>query len=166
MGLSTISQTIQTIEFNSEEVSAQHHRSIFHYANSCTIGHRRDHTAPHQSRTGSGLRQNSQTAQNINFNPNNYEDGTTSTKFHPAIFQLEDRISLKKQFLPVPGLDIYTDGSKIEDKTGSAFCIMEEDITKYEWMAQLPFNTVFQAELLSIQEACLWASKSNQQIMV
>ncbi|GBM13697.1 hypothetical protein AVEN_148215-1 [Araneus ventricosus] len=73
---------------------------------------------------------------NINFNPNNYEDGTTSTKFHPAIFQLEDRISLKKQFLPVPGLNIYTDGSKIEDKTGSAFCVME-DITKYEWMAQL-----------------------------
>ncbi|GBN12404.1 hypothetical protein AVEN_44621-1 [Araneus ventricosus] len=32
---------------------------------------------------------------NINFNPNNYEEGTTSTKFQPAIFQLEDRISLK-----------------------------------------------------------------------
>ncbi|GBO23229.1 hypothetical protein AVEN_156633-1 [Araneus ventricosus] len=32
---------------------------------------------------------------NINFNPNNYEDGTISTKFHPAIFQLEDRISKK-----------------------------------------------------------------------
>ncbi|GBM34902.1 hypothetical protein AVEN_41451-1 [Araneus ventricosus] len=104
---------------------------------------------------------------NINFNPNNYEDGTTSTKFHPAIFQLEDRISLKKQFLPVPGLNIYTNGSKIEDKTGSAFCVMEEDITKYEWMAQFnPFNTVFQAELLAIQEACLWASKTNQQIKV
>ncbi|GBM04867.1 hypothetical protein AVEN_252814-1 [Araneus ventricosus] len=44
---------------------------------------------------------------------------------------------------------------------------MEEDITKYEWMAQLsPFNTVFQAELLAIQEACLWASKTNQQIKV
>ncbi|GBM13175.1 hypothetical protein AVEN_64378-1 [Araneus ventricosus] len=40
---------------------------------------------------------------NINFNTNNYEDGTTSTKFHPVIFQLEDRISLKKQFLPVFG---------------------------------------------------------------
>ncbi|GBM95144.1 hypothetical protein AVEN_249011-1 [Araneus ventricosus] len=104
---------------------------------------------------------------NINFNPNNYEDGTTSTKFHPAIFQLEDRISLKKQFFPVPGLNIFTDGSKIEDKTGSAFCVMEEDITKYEWMAQLrPFNTVFQAELLAIQEACHWASKTNQQIKV
>ncbi|GBM08142.1 hypothetical protein AVEN_214473-1 [Araneus ventricosus] len=102
---------------------------------------------------------------NINFNPNNYEDGTASTKFHPAIFQLEDRISLKKQFLPVPGLNIYTDGSKTEDKTGSAFCVMEEYIAKYEWMAQLsPFNTVFQAELLAIQEACLWASKTNQQI--
>ncbi|GBN72788.1 hypothetical protein AVEN_139294-1 [Araneus ventricosus] len=102
---------------------------------------------------------------NINFNPNNYEDGTTSTKFHPAIFQLEDRISLKKQFLPVPGLNIYTDGSKMEDKTGSAFCVMEEDTTKYEWMAQLrPFNTVFQAELLAIQEACLWASMTKQQV--
>ncbi|GBM80199.1 hypothetical protein AVEN_8330-1, partial [Araneus ventricosus] len=90
-----------------------------------------------------------------------------STKFHPAIFQLEDRISLKKQFLPVPGLNIYTDCSKIEDKTGSAFCVMEEDTTKYEWMAQLsPFNTVFQAELRAIQEACLWASKTNQQIKV
>ncbi|GBO18413.1 hypothetical protein AVEN_215836-1 [Araneus ventricosus] len=44
---------------------------------------------------------------------------------------------------------------------------MEEDITKYEWMAQLsPFNTVFQAELLAIQEACLWVSKTNQQIKV
>ncbi|GBL89116.1 hypothetical protein AVEN_255248-1 [Araneus ventricosus] len=40
---------------------------------------------------------------NINFNPNNYEDGTTSTKFHPSIFQLEDRISLKKQFLQCHG---------------------------------------------------------------
>ncbi|GBL76055.1 hypothetical protein AVEN_234363-1 [Araneus ventricosus] len=29
-----------------------------------------------------------------------------------------------------------------------------------------PFNTVFQAELLAIQEACLWASKTNQQIKV
>ncbi|GBM26913.1 hypothetical protein AVEN_264760-1 [Araneus ventricosus] len=109
MGLSTISQTIQAIEEedsieDSEEVSAQHLRGIFHYANSRTT---------------------------------------------------------------VPGLDIYTDGSKIEDKTGSAFCVMEEDTTKYEWMAQLsPFNTVFQAELLAIQEACLWVSKTNQQIKV
>ncbi|GBM00949.1 hypothetical protein AVEN_151401-1 [Araneus ventricosus] len=69
---------------------------------------------------------------NNNFNPNNYGDGTTSTKFHPAIFQLEDRISLKKQFLPVPGLNIYTDGSKMDDKTCSAFCVMEDDTTKYE----------------------------------
>ncbi|GBO28785.1 hypothetical protein AVEN_245223-1 [Araneus ventricosus] len=44
---------------------------------------------------------------------------------------------------------------------------MEEDITKKEWMAQLsPFNTVFQAELLPIQEACLLASKTNQHIKV
>ncbi|GBM57392.1 hypothetical protein AVEN_204201-1 [Araneus ventricosus] len=34
-------------------------------------------------------------------------------------------------------------------------------------MSQLrPFNTVFQAELLAIQESCLWASKTNQQFKV
>ncbi|GBL87652.1 hypothetical protein AVEN_81287-1 [Araneus ventricosus] len=53
----------------------------------------------------------------------------------------------------------------MEDKTGSAFCGMEEDTTKNEWMAQLRhFNAVFQAELLAIQEVCLWASKTNQQV--
>ncbi|GBM35776.1 hypothetical protein AVEN_108971-1 [Araneus ventricosus] len=102
---------------------------------------------------------------NIIFNLNNYEDGTTSAKFYPAICQLEDRIALKKQFLPVPGLNIYAEGSKIEDKTGSAFCVMEEDTTKCEWMAQLsPFNTVFQAELLTIQETCLWATRPTNRL--
>ncbi|GBL75774.1 hypothetical protein AVEN_155067-1 [Araneus ventricosus] len=34
-------------------------------------------------------------------------------------------------------------------------------------MEQLrPLNTVFQAELLAIREACLWASKTNQQFKV
>ncbi|GBM87316.1 hypothetical protein AVEN_169952-1 [Araneus ventricosus] len=52
----------------------------------------------------------------------------------------------------------------MEDKTGSAFCVRKDDITKYEWMAKLrPFNTVFQAELLATHEACLWASTTNQQ---
>ncbi|GBN26352.1 hypothetical protein AVEN_233388-1 [Araneus ventricosus] len=55
----------------------------------------------------------------------------------------------------------------MDDKTGSTFCVMEEDTTKYESMEQLrPFNSVFQAELLSIQEACLRANKTNQQVKV
>ncbi|GBL98609.1 hypothetical protein AVEN_19675-1 [Araneus ventricosus] len=104
---------------------------------------------------------------NIKFNPNKYEHRTTSTKLHPASFQLEDRISLIKQFLPVPGLTIYKDGSKMDDKTRSAFCVLEEDTTKYVWMAQLlPFYAVFQAELLAIQAACLWASKTNQHVKI
>ncbi|GBM70879.1 hypothetical protein AVEN_146882-1 [Araneus ventricosus] len=44
---------------------------------------------------------------------------------------------------------------------------MEEDTAKYEWMPQIcPFNTVFQAEFLATQEACLWASRTNQQVKV
>ncbi|GBM95570.1 hypothetical protein AVEN_34290-1 [Araneus ventricosus] len=79
---------------------------------------------------------------NNNFNPKNYEDGTRSTTFRPTIFQLEYRISLNMQFPPAQGLDIYTGGSKIDDKAGSTFCVKEEDTTTYEWMAQLrPLNT-------------------------
>ncbi|GBM88286.1 hypothetical protein AVEN_107831-1 [Araneus ventricosus] len=74
---------------------------------------------------------------------------------------------MKKQFLPVPSLNIYTDDSKIDDKTGSAFCVAEEDTEKYEWMVQLrPLNTVFQAQILVIHETCLWANKITQQVKV
>ncbi|GBN23322.1 hypothetical protein AVEN_94887-1 [Araneus ventricosus] len=64
---------------------------------------------------------------NINCNPDKYENATTFNKFNPEMFELEVRISLEKQFLSVPGLSIYMDGSKIYDKTGSAFCVKEED---------------------------------------
>ncbi|GBL76126.1 hypothetical protein AVEN_139081-1 [Araneus ventricosus] len=39
---------------------------------------------------------------------------------------------------------------------------MEEVTAKYDWMA--PFNTDFEAQLPAILEACLWASKTNQQV--
>ncbi|GBN60882.1 hypothetical protein AVEN_255787-1 [Araneus ventricosus] len=52
-------------------------------------------------------------------------------------------------------------------KTGSAFLIKKEDTMKYEWMSKLrPLNTVFQAELLAIGEAYLWATKSNQHVKI
>ncbi|GBM50273.1 hypothetical protein AVEN_228231-1 [Araneus ventricosus] len=44
-------------------------------------------------------------------------------------------------------------GSKMEEKTDRAFCVMEE-------------YTVFQAEILAIQETSIWASKTNQQVKV
>ncbi|GBN92634.1 hypothetical protein AVEN_142452-1 [Araneus ventricosus] len=77
----------------------------------------------------------------------------------------DDRI---KQFLPVPGLNIYTDGSKIVYKTSNAFCVKEEDTTKCGRIAHLrPLNTVFQADLLAIRGGgCLWASKTNQHVKV
>ncbi|GBL80775.1 hypothetical protein AVEN_26217-1 [Araneus ventricosus] len=163
MGLSTISQTIQAIELNSIQrkfllnitgaYSTTPTAALQVIEGIIPLHIKADQDAAYV-RTARLCKTSNYS--NINFKPNIYEDGTTSTKFHPAIFQLEDNISLKKQFLPVPGLNIYTDDSKIEDKTGSAFCVTEEDKTKYEWMAQLsPFNTVFQAELLAIQESLL-----------
>ncbi|GBO14057.1 hypothetical protein AVEN_4756-1 [Araneus ventricosus] len=57
---------------------------------------------------------------NINFNPNNYEDGTTSSNFP----------------------------------------------TRRQNISEKAIPSIFQAELLAIKEACLWASKTNQQIKV
>ncbi|GBM90124.1 hypothetical protein AVEN_185860-1 [Araneus ventricosus] len=55
----------------------------------------------------------------------------------------------------------------MEGRTGSVFCVMEEDTAKYEWKGRVrPFNKVFQTEHLAIQEACLWANKANQQVKV
>ncbi|GBN48833.1 hypothetical protein AVEN_156542-1 [Araneus ventricosus] len=57
--------------------------------------------------------------------------------------------------------------SKFQHSVLRYYSVFKVEFCNDEWMAQLsPFNTVFQAELLAIQEACLWASKTNQQIKV
>ncbi|GBM60418.1 hypothetical protein AVEN_206655-1 [Araneus ventricosus] len=60
-----------------------------------------------------------------------------------------------------------TDGSKINDQTGSAFCaIANEAITK-TWKAKLsPANTVFQEEMLTLKAAIEWANTSNEEMNI
>ncbi|GBL83117.1 hypothetical protein AVEN_165336-1 [Araneus ventricosus] len=61
----------------------------------------------------------------------------------------------------------YTDGSKMDNRTGCAFCVRENNIYTIQWMAQLKLhNSVFQAELIALKEAYPWASQSNQTIKI
>ncbi|GBM24793.1 hypothetical protein AVEN_245045-1 [Araneus ventricosus] len=64
-------------------------------------------------------------------------------------------------------VEVYTDGSKINDQTGSAFCaIANEAITK-TWKANLrPANTVFQAEMLALKAGIEWASTANEEVNI
>ncbi|GBN41999.1 hypothetical protein AVEN_93178-1 [Araneus ventricosus] len=102
----------------------------------------------------------------IHFDHESYEQPSPPSTIHPALFSLEDRISHGGQ---VPSnrtpIEVYTDGSKINDQTGSAFCaIANEAITK-AWKAKLsPANTVFQAEMLALKAAIEWANTTNEDV--
>ncbi|GBN30964.1 hypothetical protein AVEN_274067-1 [Araneus ventricosus] len=63
--------------------------------------------------------------------------------------------------------EVYTDGSKINYQTGSAFCaIANEDITK-TWKGNLsPGNLVFQAEILALKVAIEWANTANEEVNI
>ncbi|GBN37469.1 hypothetical protein AVEN_152639-1 [Araneus ventricosus] len=104
--------------------------------------------------------------EDIHSDHESYEQPSPPSTIHPALFSLEDRISHGGR---VPSnrtpIEVYTDGSKINDQTGSAFCaIANEAITK-TWKANLsPANTVFQAEMLALKAAIEWANTANEEV--
>ncbi|GBO30381.1 hypothetical protein AVEN_175486-1 [Araneus ventricosus] len=52
------------------------------------------------------------------------------------------------------GTRLYTDGSKSPNGVGAAFCVTQDNNTTHKWSAKLTKdNTVFQAELLALNEA-------------
>ncbi|XP_055924650.1 uncharacterized protein LOC129956737 [Argiope bruennichi] len=97
------------------------------------------------------------------FKPSDYEGKPSSAKFHPADFQVEEKISTAKTYTPQDEINIFTDGSYLNDQTGSVFCIFIKDVVQKEWMGKLKKeNSVFQAELTAIKEACRWAKHQNK----
>ncbi|GBN22521.1 hypothetical protein AVEN_3206-1 [Araneus ventricosus] len=104
----------------------------------------------------------------FHFDYESYEQPSPPSTIHPALFSLEDKISHGGQGpsnrTPI---EVCTDGSKINDQTGSAFCaIANEAITK-TWKAKLsPANTVFQAEMLALKAAIEWANTANEEVNI
>ncbi|GBO10314.1 hypothetical protein AVEN_137395-1 [Araneus ventricosus] len=102
-----------------------------------------------------------------NCDPKDFEGKASTVKFHPASFDLEDRVSFHHIFNTDEPTNIYTDGSKINYRTDCTFCVRENNISIAQWMAPLnPHNSVFHADLISIKEACTWASQSIQPINI
>ncbi|GBO15261.1 Putative protein in type-1 retrotransposable element R1DM [Araneus ventricosus] len=58
--------------------------------------------------------------------------------------------------------EIYTDGSRIENETGFAVCILKDEINIQNYLFKLnTFNSVFQAELAAVEFAVNWAVKEK-----
>ena len=60
-------------------------------------------------------------------------------------------------------IQIYTDGSKSDEGTGSAFCVLRANTEIHSWSARLSSeNSVFQAELFAILNAIIWFGSSGE----
>ncbi|GBL87326.1 hypothetical protein AVEN_270574-1 [Araneus ventricosus] len=68
---------------------------------------------------------------------------------------------------PANYFEVYTDGSRIEDETGFAVCILRENNNIENHLYKLKsHNSVFQAELAAIHCAANWAASKNVSINI
>ncbi|GBL74849.1 hypothetical protein AVEN_243697-1 [Araneus ventricosus] len=64
-------------------------------------------------------------------------------------------------------IEVYIDGSKINDQTGSAFCAISNEAIPKTWKAKLsPANTMFQAEMLALKAAIEWVNIANEEVNI
>ncbi|GBM96552.1 hypothetical protein AVEN_231631-1 [Araneus ventricosus] len=104
----------------------------------------------------------------IHFDHESYKQPSPPSTIHPALFSLEDRKTHGGQ---VPSnrtpIEVYTDGSKINNQTGSAFCVIANEAITKTWKAKLsPANTVLQAEMLALKAAIEWANTANEDVNI
>ncbi|GBL94088.1 hypothetical protein AVEN_185046-1 [Araneus ventricosus] len=57
---------------------------------------------------------------NHNFSPEDYEGKAPRSKFHPAIFTLEERVSTKEQIITQTKINYFTGWSNVDDKRGTS----------------------------------------------
>ncbi|GBN27337.1 hypothetical protein AVEN_21560-1 [Araneus ventricosus] len=58
-------------------------------------------------------------------------------------------------------LAIYTDGSKMNNRVGAAFCVLEPELSSEYLYRLADHNTVFQAELTALHQALLWKKQQR-----
>ncbi|GBM71097.1 Putative protein in type-1 retrotransposable element R1DM [Araneus ventricosus] len=69
--------------------------------------------------------------------------------------------------IPNADYEIYKDGSRIENETGFAACILRDEINIQNHLFKLnTFNSVFQAELAAIEFAVNWAVKEKVKVNI
>ncbi|XP_035216744.1 uncharacterized protein LOC118190172, partial [Stegodyphus dumicola] len=90
------------------------------------------------------------------FTPLHYEQPSQHLDVHPVLQGTGLRIFLKDDVTlpPIPSIQYYTDGSKIDQQTGCALVAFHNGQSIYQWLGHLHGNnSVFQAEALAILKA-------------
>ncbi|GBN81303.1 hypothetical protein AVEN_106820-1 [Araneus ventricosus] len=101
------------------------------------------------------------------FRPTDYESKCSGIHIHPPNFLLHNQISFAENHIDSGAKAIYTDGSKTDEDTGSAFCILENCGIIASWQGKLDrSNSVFQAEILAIRMATEAASSVHRPIKI
>ncbi|GBO42888.1 hypothetical protein AVEN_77719-1 [Araneus ventricosus] len=100
-------------------------------------------------------------------NPTDYENKSSEIHFHPHNFLLHNQISFAENHRDSGAKVIYTDGSKTDEGTGRAYCILENYGIIASWQGKLDHsNSVFQAEILAIKKAIEAASSLYRPIKI
>ncbi|GBM27945.1 hypothetical protein AVEN_146164-1 [Araneus ventricosus] len=68
-----------------------------------------------------------------NFSPDHFERKIPTADFHPALFNIEDRINLCDHHISEDTANFFTDGSKTQDKSGSAYCLWGNNTATEQW---------------------------------
>ncbi|GBN08414.1 hypothetical protein AVEN_84240-1 [Araneus ventricosus] len=102
------------------------------------------------------------------FSPTDYESKSSGIRIHPPPnFLLHSQISFAENDIDSGVNAIYTDGSKTDEGTGSAYCILENYGIIASWQGKLDrSNSVFQAEILAIRMAIEAASSLHRPIKI
>ncbi|GBL82480.1 hypothetical protein AVEN_139142-1 [Araneus ventricosus] len=103
----------------------------------------------------------------IHFYHESYEQPSPQIT-HPVLFNLEEGISQGEQGPSNRTLiEVYTNGSKMNDQTGSAFCAIEKEAVTKTWKAELsPANIVLEAEMLALKPAIKWDNTANKEVNI
>ncbi|XP_035231137.1 uncharacterized protein LOC118203004 [Stegodyphus dumicola] len=99
------------------------------------------------------LRRTATFAEDI-FLPEEYEAQAPHLHIHPSQKGVGVRIRLNPTSTDSHvHTEIYTDGSKTDNNTGSAFIVLQDQSNIYQWKGQLRTNSVFQGEAVAIAHA-------------
>ncbi|GBM84842.1 hypothetical protein AVEN_95670-1 [Araneus ventricosus] len=94
----------------------------------------------------------------LNYTFKDFEQPSPPILTYPALFNIGNNTSFNG-YIPSNGQEIFSDGSKLKNKTGCAFCGFDRGSLQKEWMAKLEYhNTAFQVESLALKEEIAWAN--------
>ncbi|GBL86294.1 hypothetical protein AVEN_132015-1 [Araneus ventricosus] len=99
--------------------------------------------------------------------PTDYENKSSGIHIHPHNFLLHNQISFAENHRDSGAKAVYTDGSKKDEGTGTAYCILENYGIIASWPGKLDHsNSVFKAEILAIKMAIEAASSLHRPIKI